>query len=76
MFDKIETHTKSIKEYIKKHIPNETKSYTLINDFSHGGWRTEQEPITNDDYKDICELVVKHIEERFNGQISYCEKMC
>ena len=46
-------------------IPNEAKLYTLINDLSHGGWRTEQAPITNDDYKEICELVVKHIEEKF-----------
>ena len=75
-FDKIETDPKSIKKYIETNIPNETKSYTLINDLSHGGWRTEQEPITNDDYKDVCELVVKHIEKRFKGQIPYCEKMC
>lgn len=75
-FDKIEIHTESISEYIKTNIPNETKSYTLINDLSHGGWRTEQAPITNDDYKEICELVVKHIEEKFNGQVVYCENMC
>ena len=75
-FDKIETDTKSIKDYIETNIPNETKSYILINDLSHGGWRTEQEPITNDDYKDVCELVVDHIKKRFNGQILYCEKMC
>ncbi len=75
-FDKIEIHTESISEYIKINIPNETKSYTLINDLSHGGWRTEQAPITNDDYKEICELVVKHIEEKFNGQVAYCENMC
>jgi wobble nucleotide-excising tRNase len=75
-FDKIEIHTESISEYIKTNIPNETKSYTLINDLSHGGWRTEQAPITNNDYKEICELVVKHIEEKFNGQVAYCENMC
>lgn len=75
-FDKIEIHTESISEYIKTNIPNETKSYTLIHDLSHGGWRTEQAPITNDDYKEICELVVKHIEEKFNGQVAYCENMC
>lgn len=75
-FDKIEIHTESISEYIKTNFPNETKSYTLINDLSHGGWRTEQSPITNDDYQEICELVVKHIEEKFKGQVVYCENMC
>ncbi len=75
-FDKIEIHTESISEYIKTNMPNETKSYTLINDLSHGGWRTEQAPITNNDYKEICELVVKHIEEKFNGQVAYCENKC
>jgi hypothetical protein len=75
-FDKIEIHTESISEYIKTNIPNETKSYTLINDLSHGGWRTEQAPITNADYVDICEIVVQHIEEKFNGQIVYCQNSC
>jgi len=75
-FEKIEIHTESIAEYIKTNIPDDTKSYTLINDLSHGGWRTEQAPITNDDYKDVCELVVQHIEGKFNGQITYCENSC
>jgi hypothetical protein len=75
-FERIKTNKKDISDYIKSNIPNETKSYTLINDLSHGGWRTEQPPITNDDYKEICELVVKHIEGKFNGQIAYCENMC
>lgn len=74
-FDKIEIHTESIAEYIKTNIPDDTKSYTLINDLSHGGWRSEQAPITNDDYKDVCEVVVQHIQTRFNGQITYCEKL-
>ena len=50
------------------------KSYTLINDLSHGGWRSEQSPITEDDYKDVCETIIKHIENDFKGQIEYCEK--
>lgn len=75
-FDKIETHRDSIASYIEEKFPQDTKSYTLINDLSHGGWRTEQAPITNEDYKDVCELVVSHIEKEFKGQIDYCENMC
>lgn len=75
-FERIETHRESVAEYIKINIPNDTKSYTLINDLSHGGWRTEQAPITNEDYKEICELVVKHIENKHSGQIAYCENAC
>ncbi|MCL6219690.1 AAA family ATPase [Zunongwangia sp. M21534] len=75
-FERIQVHRESVAEYIKTNIPNDTKSYTLINDLSHGGWRTEQAPITNEDYKEICELVVVHIENKHNGQIEYCKNVC
>ena len=42
---------------------------------SHGGWRTEQAPITDEDYKLICETLITHIEEKYKGQIEYCEKL-
>ncbi len=73
-FQNVDISKDGIAEYIKKNIPNETKSYTLINDLSHGGWRSEQSPITEDDYKDVCETIIKHIEKDFKGQIEYCEK--
>lgn len=73
-FQNVDISKDGIAEYIKKNIPNDTKSYTLINDLSHGGWRSEQSPITEDDYKDVCETIVKHIENDFKGQIEYCEK--
>lgn len=73
-FQNVDISKDGIAEYIKKNIPNDTKSYTLINDLSHGGWRSEQSPITEDDYKDVCETIVKHIEVYFKGQIEYCEK--
>lgn len=73
-FQNVDISKDGIAEYIKKNIPNDTKSYTLINDLSHGGWRSEQSPITEDDYKDICETIIKHIENNFKGQIEYCEK--
>lgn len=74
-FQNIEISSDSIAEYIRKNIPNDTKSYTLINDLSHGGWRSEQSPINDEDYVDVCETIVKHIENEFNGQIEYCRKM-
>jgi hypothetical protein len=73
-FEKISISDNSIADYIKENIPDDTKSYTLINDLSHGGWRTEQAPITDDDYKLICETVINHIREKYKGQIEYCDK--
>jgi len=75
-FEKIDITGESIAEYIKENIPDDTKSYTLINDLSHGGWRTEQAPITDEDYTEICETIVKHIETKYNGQVEYCKKIC
>lgn len=74
-FQNIDISKDGIDNYINKNIPNDTKSYTLINDLSHGGWRSEQSPITEDDYKDVCEIIIQHIEKEFKGQIEYCEKL-
>lgn len=73
-FQNVDISKDGIAQYIKNNIPNDTKSYTLINDLSHGGWRSEQSPITEDDYKDVCETIIKHIEKDFKGQIEYCKK--
>lgn len=73
-FQNVDISKDGIAEYIKNNIPNDTKSYTLINDLSHGGWRSEQSPITEDDYKDVCETIIKHIENDFKGQVEYCKK--
>jgi wobble nucleotide-excising tRNase len=75
-FEKIDISGESIAEYIKENIPDDTKSFTLINDLSHGGWRTEQAPITDEDYTEICETIVKHIETKYIGQVEYCKKIC
>lgn len=74
-FQNIEISSDSIAEYIRNNIPNDTKSYTLINDLSHGGWRSEQSPINDEDYVDVCETMIKHMENDFSGQIEYCKKM-
>ena len=73
-FQNIESSTDSIQEYIREYIPNDTKAYTLIQDLSHGGWRSEQQPIIDDDFKEVCETIIKHIENEFEGQINYCSK--
>ena len=74
-FESIELSTDSIQEYIREHIENDKKAYTLIQDLSHGGWRTEQSPITEEDYTDVCETIIKHIENKYKGQIEYCKKL-
>jgi wobble nucleotide-excising tRNase len=74
-FESIEISTDSVAEYIRENIPNDKKSYTLINDLSHGGWRTEQSPITDEDYTDVCETIIKHIEIKYKGQIEHCKKI-
>lgn len=74
-FENIDISKDGIAKYIEDNIPNDKKSYTLINDLSHGGWRSEQAPIIDDDYKDVCEAIIKHIEEKFKGQIEYCNKL-
>jgi hypothetical protein len=73
-FQNIDITEDGVAKYIKQNIPNDTKSYTLINDLSHGGWRSEQAPITEDDYKEVCETIIKFIEKDFKGQIEYCKK--
>ncbi len=72
-FESINSNEDSVKEFIKKNIPNDKKSYTFINDLSHGGWRTEQPPMTDDDYKEVCEVIVCLIENRYPNQVKYCQ---
>ena len=75
-FQNIKTSTDSIANYIKNNFPNDKKSYTLytlIQDLSHGAWRSEQTSISDDDYVDICKTIIEHIEKKYKGQIEYCE---
>jgi len=74
-FEKIDLNNSSIESYITENIPSDKKSYTMINDLSHGGWRSEQAPLTNDDYQDVCETVIALIENKYSGQVEYCKKM-
>ena len=40
-FESINSNEDSVREFIRNNIPNDKKSYTYVNDLSHGGWRTE-----------------------------------
>ncbi len=71
-FEYLNTKDNSIKLYIEEYFNKDRKTYVLIQDLSHGGWRTEQLPITDDDFVDVCKEVIKHISGKFKGQIEYC----
>lgn len=71
-FESINSNEDSVKEFIRNNIPNDKKSYTYINDLSHGGWRTEQPPMTDDDYKEVCEAIVSLVEKHYPNQVKYC----
>jgi wobble nucleotide-excising tRNase len=74
-FENIDVTTDLISKYIKDNVPNESKTYTLINDLSHGGWRTEQAPVHEQDFIAVCETIVTLIEKKYKGQIDYCVKL-
>lgn len=73
-FQNIDVSNDSIAAYIKANIPQDKKSYTFINDLSHGGWRSEQPPMTDEDYTETCETIIAHIEKAYPNQIKYCER--
>lgn len=72
-FEEIKATDDSVKIFIKDRFPDDKTSYTYINDLSHGGWRTDQEPMTDDDYREVCETVIQMIEKHYPKQIKYCE---
>lgn len=65
----------SIEKYIRHYFPDDQYLYTLIQDLSHGAWRSEQPSVFEDDYVEICKRVVQHIQNKYPGQITYCEKL-
>ena len=75
-FENFNIKKPDIKEYIRLNFDNTKQTYTLIQDLSHGGWRSEQSPITSEDYIDICEDIILHVEAKYAGQIVYCKKTC
>lgn len=72
-FEVINTSKDSVKDFIKVRFPHDKRFYTYINDLSHGGWRTDQEPMTEEDYRDVCEAIIVMIENCYPKQIEYCK---
>lgn len=73
-FQNLDTSRKGVKKYLEDNFQNGTKSYTLIQDLCHGGFRSEQLPMSYDDFKDLCETVIAHVEKKYKGQIEYCKE--
>lgn len=73
-FQNINQSQKAIKTYIEDNFNDDIKTYTLINDLSHGGWRNTQQPISANDYILLCQSLILHIESKFPNQIKYCQE--
>ena len=73
-FQNIELSDDGIDKYIQENFEQDAKTYTFINDLSHGGWRSEDAPMLPKDYQDVCESLIQHINNLYKNQISYCEK--
>ena len=73
-FQNLKQTTDAIQSYIDENFNNDICIYTLINDLSHGGWKTSQRTITDRDYKLVCEALISHIESTFPSQIKFCQE--
>lgn len=65
----------SIEQYIRCNLPDDQYLYTLIQDLSHGAWRSEQPSVFEDDYTEICKRVIDLIKQKYPGQIAYCKQL-
>ena len=73
-FEYLDTSTGNVEEFIRSELSQNEKIYTAIQDLSHGAWRDEQPPLTEDDYVEICDAVIQCIRQKHAGQIAYCEQ--
>jgi hypothetical protein len=74
-FDRVILEGESIKNYISEKLPQDKRSCILINDLSHGGFRTEQSIISDEDYTLMCNDILHLVGQQFPGQIAYCDKI-
>ena len=74
-FDRVVLEGESIKNFLAEKLPVDKRSCILINDLSHGGYRTEQSLITEDEYIAMCDDILTLVSDQFGGQIKYCEKI-
>lgn len=74
-FENLKDSKDSIDKFIKDFVPDDSKTYTLIQDLSHGGWRTEQAPIHEDDFIEVCSAIIEMVDKKYKGQIAYCNSL-
>lgn len=67
------TEKDDVRSYISNAFGHKSGNYTLINDLSHGGWRTEQQPITSEAMVSICKDVIDHIQCKYPKHIDFCQ---
>jgi wobble nucleotide-excising tRNase len=74
-FENIVADEGEIGNYIKENFPDDSRTYTLIQDLSHGGWRTEQSPIHSDSIVDVCKAIINLVDKKYKGQVEYCRSL-
>lgn len=72
-FEHLELKNGAVQKYLEENFKHDIKIYTLINDLSHGAWRSEQETISESDFIQVCDAVVKHIDIKYKNQVEYCK---
>lgn len=72
-FKNVDMDNYNIDKYIKEEISKDIHISKLMHDMSHGAFRTEQPVFSPKQYKDVCEKLIAHIENKYNGQIKHCE---
>jgi len=71
-FNDISLSQAGVNVYIQKYFSSNVTLYSLINDLSHGSWKSEQEPIDMVTYRDICSSIIEHIHSIYPHQIEFC----
>jgi wobble nucleotide-excising tRNase len=74
-FENIVADEGAIGNYIKENFPDDSRTYTLIQDLSHGGWRTEQSPIHSNSIIDVCKAIINLVDKKYKGQVEYCRSL-
>ncbi len=72
-FEHLELENGAIRKYIDENFKHDIKVYTLVNDLSHGAWRSEQQAISETDFILLCKELVKHINKKYKSQVEYCK---
>ncbi len=74
-FENILADEGAVGKYIKDNFPHDSKTYTLVQDLSHGGWRSEQAPIYSGSITEVCTAIINLIDNKYKGQVEYCRSL-